>query len=375
MTVRPWIRRVLLSSAVLGAVALAAVGLARWSYADLLHGPRLEPTAAALSLKREFPPPPGWTEAAVAPVLAYADSLASNAIIVIHDGHVIAEWGETDRRTSVHSVRKSLVSALYGIAEDRGLLRLDATLASLSVQEVGRPLTDMERSATLRDLLTARSGIYHASVTDDNGPYPTPGTHRPGEAFVYNNWSFNAAGALFEQVTGLTLGAAFRDWIAASLGMQDFRAEDVRYTPGGESVFPAYRFWMSARDLARFGVLYLNGGRWGDRQVVPARWIAESFTPYSDLGDGLGYGYMWWIMPDSSYMATGTGGQKIRLYPHERLVIVNRVNTGEGLGRLLWWTWGRSVNNTDIAGLRRRLHTALPQEFTGGAGAQEAGAP
>jgi CubicO group peptidase (beta-lactamase class C family) len=114
---------------------------------------------------------------------------------------------------------------------------------------------------------------YHASVKDDNGPYPPPGTHRPGEAFVYNNWSFNALGGIFERETSLSLGAAFKTWIADPLGMEDFRVEDVVYTEGPESLFPAYRFWMSAHDLARFGQLYLDGGRWDGRDVVPAAWF------------------------------------------------------------------------------------------------------
>lgn len=132
------------------------------------------------------------------------------------------------------------------------------------------------------------------------------------------------------------------------------------YTEGDVSVFPAYRFWMTARDLARFGLLYLDRGWWGDREVVPSAWVAESLTRHSDAGDGVGYGYMWWIMPDRSYLATGTGGQKIRLYPEQRLVIVNQVNTGRGFRRTLWWFWGRRVNNSDISGLRRRLEAALP---------------
>jgi hypothetical protein len=101
--------------------------------------------------------------------------------------------------------------------------------ADLEIEEVGRPLTDVEKSATIRDLLTARSGIYHASVKDDNGPYPPPGTHRPGEAFVYNNWNFNALGGSFEREPSLSLGAAFKTWIAdLELSSQGSRPLDER---------------------------------------------------------------------------------------------------------------------------------------------------
>ena len=209
------------------------------------------------------------------------------------------------------------------------------------------------------DLLTARSGIYHPSIKDDNGPYPEPGTHQPDEVFVYNNWSFNAVGGIFERLTGLSMGEAFKDWIADPIGMEDFRVEDVLYFEGPESVFPAYRFWMSARDLARVGLLYMNDGRWGERQIVPEDWISKSFVPYSDTGKGVGYGYMWWTMPDASYMATGTGGQKLRLYPNRRIVLVNRVDTGAGLRRSIWWNWGKRVNNSNTRELLRRLEVGL----------------
>jgi CubicO group peptidase (beta-lactamase class C family) len=355
-----WIRRITLGIVAMAALVLVVIVVGRWHYHDLLDGPDLAPTPPGISLKADFPPPARWSEAAVAPVLAYADSLASAAVIVLLDGHVVAEWGETNRRISVHSVRKSLVGALYGIAVDRGLVDLDATVGSLGIEEVGRPLTDVEKSATIRDLLEARSGIYHTSVKDDGGSFPAPGTDRPGEAFFYNNWSFNAVGGIFERVTKLSLGEAFNDWIAKPIGMQDFRVEDVVYTKGHESIFPAYRFWMTARDLARFGQLYLDGGRWGDQQIVPQAWVTESLTSYSDVGRGVGYGYLWWIMPDGSYLATGTGGQKIHVYPKERMVIVNQVDTGAGLRRLIWWFWGRRVDNSDIAGLRKRLAAAWP---------------
>jgi len=359
-------RRVLLCGSAVAALALLLAGAVRWYYADLLDGPELTTTPAELSLKGEFPPPPGWSEEAVAPVLEFADTLASAAVIVLHDGRVVGEWGATSRRISAHSIRKSLVSALYGIAVDRGLIDISATLADLGVEEIGRPLSGLEQSASLRDLLTARSGIYHASVKDDNGPYPTPGTHRPGEAFVYNNWSFNALGGIFERETDLSLGEAFKGWIADAIGMQDFRIEDVVYTEGSESAFPAYRFWMSARDLARFGQLYLDEGVWNGRQVVPAGWITESVTSYSDTGNGEGYGYMWWIMPDGSYVASGTGGQKLRIYPDKRLVVVNRVDTGDGLTRVLWWNWGDRVRNSDISEIRRRLEDAIPHIVNAG---------
>jgi CubicO group peptidase (beta-lactamase class C family) len=271
-------------------------------------------------------------------------------------------WGPWERigMTARAGIAKRLESqGLYGIAVERGLIDINRTLAELEIDDIDPRLSDVERSARLVDLLTARSGIYHPSIKDDNGPYPEPGAHQPDEAFVYNNWSFNAVGGIFERLTGLSMGEAFKSWIADPIGMQDFRPEDVHYFEGSGSVFPAYRFWMSARDLARFGQLYLNRGRWHGDQVVPESWIVESLQTYSDTGRGVGYGYMWWTMPDSSYMATGTGGQKLRIYPDRGLVLVNRVYTAAGFERAIWWLWGGRVNNRNTLQLLRRLKADL----------------
>lgn len=335
----------------LGLVAIAGVFVA---YRDLIRGPRLTATPPDLSLADVFPAA-DIDPARVRAALAHADEAGATAVIVIRAGHLVAELGDTSLESSVHSVRKSLLSALYGIAVDRGMIDITRTLASLDIDDVGPPLSEVERSATLRDLLTARSGIYHPSIQDDNGPYPEPGTHRPDEAFVYNNWSFNAAGGIFERLTGMSLGRAFEEWIARPLGMQDFDAGDVRYREGPESVFPAWRFWMSTRDMARFGQMMLDGGVWNGEQVVPSDWVAESFTPRSELPDGTGYGTLWWTMPDSSIMATGTGGQKIRIYPTREVVIVTKVNTGSGLGRTLWWIMGPRLGNGDLREILDRL--------------------
>jgi CubicO group peptidase (beta-lactamase class C family) len=311
----------------------------------------LAPPPLDQSLSNIFPPAEGLKPSRLAATRHLADSLKSTAFIALQNGRLVAEWGATSKRISVHSVRKSLVSALYGIAVGRGLIDIDLTLADLGIDDHDPPLSTLEKQATLTHLLQARSGVYHLSVTDDNGPRPKRGEHEPGAEFFYNNWSFNALGGIFESLTGITLGDAFLEWIAEPTGMQDFRARDVVYTSGKESLFPAYRFWMSGRDLARFGQLYLQRGRWGDQQVIPESWIDESIARHTAFDDGSGYGYMWWILPDSSYLAVGTGDQRVYVDPGRDLVIVNRVDTGRGLGRRIWWFWGPRVDGREFGEL------------------------
>jgi CubicO group peptidase (beta-lactamase class C family) len=84
--------------------------------------------------------------------------------------------------------------------------------------------------------------------------------------------------------------------------MQDFDPANCRYVGGPDSVYPAYVFFASARDLARFGLLYLRHGRWREQQVIPAEWVDESTSPYSTTNSGSGYGYLWWTAPSEPHV-------------------------------------------------------------------------
>ncbi|MEM7365002.1 MAG: serine hydrolase [Pseudomonadota bacterium] len=332
---------------------------------QLIHGPSLQPTVETDSLatslgdaRADFMTPLGSSMAAM-------DAAGATSVIVIQDGRVLAEWGDTGRVSSVHSVRKSIVGILYGIAEARGLIDVSKTMAELGVDEQQTPLTVAEKSATLHDLLTSRSGIYHPSVNDDGAAAPRRGSHAPDAHFYYNNWSFNALGGIFEQETGLSLNEAFRDWIAGPTGMQDVDEHTVRYDfDHASSVFPAYRFWLSGRDMARFGLLVLNDGVWEGQQIIPREWLQRSFMAYSEnvRGEGVGYGYLWWLMPGGVIMATGTGGQKLWLDPDRKLLIATRVDTGDGFSRGVWWQFGVRVHNGHLRALHQDMIRVLEQD-------------
>ncbi|HEY2840154.1 MAG TPA: serine hydrolase, partial [Pirellulales bacterium] len=130
----------------------------------------------------------------------------------------------------------------------------------------------------------------------------------------------------------------FKTRLADPLEMQDFRIEDCAYVTGADSVYPAYPSRLSARDMARFGLLFLRHGAWQDKQIIPADWVKESTTSYSDAGDRGGYGYLWWVakdgkhlpgvhLPAGSYSARGAHGHYILIVPALDLVIVHRVDS------------------------------------------------
>jgi CubicO group peptidase (beta-lactamase class C family) len=290
----------------------------------------------------------GFDAAALDAVLAKADEAKAAAVLAVWRGRVVFAAGDVERKLELHSVRKSLYAALYGIAVRKGLVDLDATLADLGIDDEP-PLTREERRARVLDLLHARSGVYHGSAyapASQRRDLPPRGSHPPDTFWYYNNWDFNVAGIILERATGMPLGRLFDEWIARPIGMEDFEPGDVYdYYEPGTSLWPALIFRMSTRDLARIGLLWADHGRWNGRQILPADWIDRASEPASNTGQpGQGYAMMWWTYAPGSIsaerypqasrerivLARGTGGQAIFVVPGADLVVVERGDTDNG---------------------------------------------
>ncbi|MDJ0389219.1 serine hydrolase [Roseomonas sp. E05] len=307
----------------------------------------------------------GWSSAGLRAALEDAASTDTAALMVVARGRVLLSAGRVAARFNVHSIRKSLLSALIGIHAEAGRIDLEARLEDLGIDDqLG--LTAREKLATVLDLLCVRSGIYHPSGYES--PWMVaikPARHSagPGTAWCYNNWDFNALGTVFRQCTGADVFQDFAARIAAPCGMEDFRPEqDGSYVPLPESRHPAYPFRMTARDLARFGQLFLEGGRAASRQVVPENWVRMSVLPVSEAGHHGAYGYMWWVgrqgvmfpnvvVPEGSFAGLGTRGHVLLVLPALQAVVVHRVDTDQP---------GPSVSYARFGRLLRHLLAAAP---------------
>jgi CubicO group peptidase (beta-lactamase class C family) len=285
----------------------------------------------------------GYSSEKLNEVRRFAEQSGYAAMMALHDGKVFFSWGEITRNYWAHSIRKPFLSALYGIHVAENSIDLDATLGELGIDDIPPSLTPEERQATVGDLLESRSGVYHEAAAEDSTMIetrPERGSHPPGTFYYYNNWDFNALGTIFKQETGTDIFEEFKRKIADPVGMEDFSIEDCYYQYELEkSTHPAYHFRMSARDMARFGVVYQKNGMWKDLRIIPSEWIAESTTAYSlvDSASGIGYGYMWNVIPEGSPMAemvgspgyyhTGIGVHALIILPELELVIVQRFDT------------------------------------------------
>ncbi|MDQ2832855.1 MAG: beta-lactamase family protein [Acidobacteriota bacterium] len=283
-----------------------------------------------------------WSEAKLAAAQQYAASLHDQSFMAVQCGHLVTTWGDTSKKLTTFSVRKSLISALFGIYAAEGKIDLNQTLEQAGIDDLPSPLTKQERQARVIDLLRARSGVYHAASFETDFQRklrPVRGSHAPGSFWFYNNWDFNALGTIFEKKTGLTIGEAFYQRIAKPTGMQDFLPTDVYYF-GDETVSEhrAYMFRMTTRDMARFGLLYINHGRWKRKQIVPQPWVEKSthaseMVRFGKMPVG-GYENLWWVeyggvhlgeatLP-GMFSAQGAGGHYIVDAPSLGLVVVNQ---------------------------------------------------
>jgi CubicO group peptidase (beta-lactamase class C family) len=259
-----------------------------------------------------------------------------HSLIIIRNGYLILEAYvppyDKDILHSVKSVTKSIMSALVGIALEEGILdSLDQTVSEYLPEYITDDMDPSKRSITLRHLLTMTSGLD----LDENGPimgeifgsddwieatFARPMSEDPGRRFLYCTAVTHIMSVILSRASGKSLLELCSRYLFDPLGITDvqWKQDPKGNTFGGSELF------MTPRDMAKFGLLFLNQGRWGDKQVVPAEWARESTRDHmARIEADQGYGYWWWrfLTMDDGYMASGWGGQKIFVVPRWNLVL------------------------------------------------------
>ncbi|MFC2188821.1 FISUMP domain-containing protein [Fulvivirgaceae bacterium LMO-SS25] len=288
----------------------------------------------------------GWSQEKINQLYRYAiDSTNATGIIVIQSGKMIYDYGDTHELSYIASVRKSLLSMLYGKYVENGIINLNKTLKDLKIDDIGG-LLDSEKEATILNILHSQSGVYHPASNPGGNEwlFPERGSKKPGTHFIYNNWDFNVAGYIFEKETGKDIYEAFESDIVNKIDFQQWDiSKQQKSGDTTQSQFKAYHFELSTRDMARIGYLMLRQGKWGDEEVIPASWVKTMTTittSYEDmykvdprLKDWTwwkwGQGIMWrvWDSPNLSpefkgaYTATGNQGQYITIFPSMDIVV------------------------------------------------------
>ena len=331
-----------------GFVARAALVLALGAATACAPAPVAESAADAVYPGASWerigdPAAAGFSGAALDAIHPYVEGINTSAVMAVVGGHVVFEHGPVDSLSYLASVRKSILAMLYGNYVADGTIDLELTLEDLGMDDV-QGLLPIEKRARVLDLVTARSGVYHpASNAGDNlADAPPRGSQEPGTYYLYSNWDFNAAGAVFEQLTGRNIYDALETDLALPLGFEDWdRSIHRKSGDATRSRNLAYHMVLSTRDMARIGHLMLLGGVWGEARVLPQGWaerITSVVTPSEEMNpDGLrggefGYGYMWWVWDGSAvpegfegaYSGRGAYGQFITVIPSLDMVVAHK---------------------------------------------------
>jgi CubicO group peptidase (beta-lactamase class C family) len=294
----------------------------------------------------------------------YLEAAATNALIVIKDGNIVYETyrngSSAKTRFLTFSVAKSYVSTLIGLALADGAIKsLDDKVTDYLPHMTGTGYD----GPTIRDLLRMRSGVdwlevyefgsetqltkvhdnslvaYRYRWCDYAANESKPGPNKPGAAFNYATLDTSVLGCILEKAVGKTGAEYMSEKLWKPVGME---SDAYWIMDGPDSVgreFFGAGLSVTARDHARFGLMFLNGGMANGKQVVPADWVKTATVPDEGYepaapGEDLGYQYQWWTFPGSdAYGALGLHHQYIYIDPTNNLVIVKISHTAEPVGR------------------------------------------
>lgn len=271
-------------------------------------------------------------------IVGQAESLDRlHSLLVLHDGEPVIEHVRTgaglSAPASLKSLSKTILSALAGIAIERGLVEgTDQSLVDLLAGRVPGGLDPKVEAISLGNALSLQTGLrstsgryYGAWVQSDNWvahALTRPMVGEPGGRMIYSTGSTHLAGAALVEASGRSLLSLARDWLGEPLNI---RFPDWMRDPQGIH-FGGNEMALSPRALARFGELYRLGGVIDGQRVLPESWIEASWTPRGrSPWSGDQYGYGWFISELAgvrSYHGRGYGGQALFVIPEAALTIV-----------------------------------------------------
>ncbi len=255
------------------------------------------------------------------------ESTNSSSFTITFDGRMVVEWyfmGATaETRTDVASVQKSVTSTLVGIARDKGLLDFEDKVSDYLDRGWSKASAADEGEVTLRHLMTHSSGLNPRTLVKDSPA---------GTVFDYNSIAYQKLHPVLAKVSGLDNNALSRDWLFDAIGIGGAWVDREEVDPTGQVQLG---LTLSARDMARFGILSLRGGVWDGKQITPEGWFDEAWSPSEVKGD---YGLLWWLQgrkpglegkaPRDLVSALGAQDQKIYIIPSLKLVVTRQGRAG-----------------------------------------------
>jgi len=291
-----------------------------------------------------------------------------HSILIAHNNKIVYEkyWQGKDRKESVdlgiiphgvdslhamQSISKSVTSACIGIAIAQGKIKSINQKVFDFFPEYKVQDTGLKSTITIKDLLTMTAGFqwneedYNSPDNSEaimgDSPDPVayvlsrPMINVPGKVFTYNGGATQVLAAIIQKTTGKPVDAFAKEFLFTPLGITNFKwtttTADNSTTPDAFS-----GVYLRSRDLMKFGLLYMNDGKWESKQILPASWVKQSLTPYIIADDGSDkefgksdYGFQWWMFDDSIMnksvllsAGVGNGGQRVFVDKANQIVVV-----------------------------------------------------
>jgi CubicO group peptidase (beta-lactamase class C family)/poly(3-hydroxybutyrate) depolymerase len=287
-------------------------------------------------------------------LLAFVDAVDRNidslhSLMVVRNGKVVAEgwWNPYDSSTrhELYSLSKSFTSTAVGIAISEGRFKLDDKVASFFPDDVPDNASPLLKAMTVRDLLTMSTGHEKEPKFTESETWVTtfmkqPVLHQPGTHFLYNTPATYMLSAIVQKTTGATTLEYLRPRLFEPIGIE---GATWGTSPQGISL-GGYGLSLRTEDIAKFGLLLLDRGKWNGSQLVPANWIDEATkrqvsTRRDESQDwGQGYGYQFWGCRGGYYRGDGAFGQYCLVMPehHTVLAITAGVKDMQAVLNLVW---------------------------------------
>ncbi len=277
------------------------------------------------------------------------------SILVMRNGFIVKEWYYSfmhkDSLFRIYSVSKSVTSALIGIAVDKGYITsLDESVLNYFHDKDIANLDPLKESMTIEHLLTMTSGLnwpeYYPyghpqnpynywKASEDHVEYVLNRTMitTPGQTFNYNTGATHLLTAILERSTNMSTEEFANRYLFGPLYIEDYiwQQDPQGVAGGGDGLF------LTTRDMAKIGYLFLKGGKWEGRQIISENWVRTSTSPKINVDLDTEYGYQWWIEPDANiYRALGYGQQQINvLYEKDLIVIFTGMDINFDFGTVL----------------------------------------
>lgn len=267
-----------------------------------------------------------------------------HSFMFLRHGKVIAEgwWNpyRPDLKHTMYSTSKSFTSSAIGFAVNEKLLTVNDKVISFFPDDLPDTISSYLSALRIRDLLSMSAGqepdpTFAVVIRDSNWVrsfLATPIIHEPGTKFLYNTLATYMLSAIIQKVTGQKVIDYLRPRLFTPLAIQgmDWEVDAMGINTGG------WGLRIKSEDMAKFGQLYLQKGKWKGKQILPEEWIEEATTSKieqnptwvpagteKDSSDWLqGYGYQFWRCRNNAYRADGAYGQFIIVMPEKDAVVV-----------------------------------------------------